>query len=417
VPKALASAHPGRSAARLAELVVEVRASGREAPEASQLAALAGVLGAGDFLADWLRERPEWAARLAGPAEAGPKPPRPVWSEIRDAHREGVLQIGSRSLLGAPVLETLHALSDLADGCVEAAVESAAGETGVAPPCVLAWGRFGAREVGLVWPLELLLVDPAPSDDARAERASECEVFAELLVEELPQQFEAGLTYALGPDGSERLPAPRDCVQSLSSAVAVWRARSGLHQHARLVALRQVAGTAGAGSDFIREIGLLLDRDARSPEEAGKTGASPSWRAARELDLGDPLASEADLLAGPCGVAVLERLVRGAQLRAGSRGQPGLRAAIEELPLGDRAPQRLAVAYTWLRRAELALGLLAAPSARIPDDSEGQLLLARAMGYAEPDAARALARFLYDWRAVRDELHETTDRLRVETNY
>ena len=63
-----------------------------------------------------------------------------------------------------------------------------------------------------------------------------------------------------------------------------------------------------------------------------------------------------------------------------------------------------------MRRAEHGLGLLGAPSACMPRDTEGQVALARVMRYAEADATRALARFLYDWRAVRDEVHEAAER-------
>ena len=76
--------------------------------------------------------------------------------------------------------------------------------------------------------------------------------------------------------------------------------------------------------------------------------------------------------------------------------------------------ERIAGAYAWLRRAELALGLLGSPQAVMPEHAEGQIAVARTMGYAESDAARALARFLYDWRAVRDQAHETVDRIRRE---
>lgn len=419
VPRALASAHPGRSALRLAEVVVEGRANGREGLEAEQLAALAALLGSGDGFADRLRERPEWAAGLSMGPRSGLKPPRPVWSEIRDAHGEGVLRIGVRSLLGAPVLETLQALSDLADGCVGAAVECAAGETGVAPPAVLAWGRFGSREPGLVCALELLLVDAAASPGSQAERASECETFAERLLEELPQPFEPGLTYAIGPALSGALAPAGACVQPLSSAIAFWRARRALHQHAPLVSLRHVAGPAGLAAEFERAIGLLLDRDAASEDELhARAAARGSRRRSGSLYLGDPLACEADLLEGPCGILTLERIVRGLQLRSGSRARVSFSAALDhvaaQFPLAEAGPQPLALAHVWLRRAELALGLLGAPSPVLPADTEGQVAMARSMGYAEPDAARALRRFLHDWRAVRDELHETVDRVRRE---
>ena len=406
VPRAFASAHPGRSAVRLAELVVEGRATGHGSPSPAQLPVLAALLGAGSPFADWLGERPEWSAALAG-REAS-KPPRPVWSEVRDAHRRGLLEIGGRWLLGAPVGQTLRALSDLADGCVAAAVECAAGETGVAAPSVLAWGRFGAREVGLVCPLELLLVDEQEGRDG--ERAEECALLAERLLEELPQGQEAGLSYTLGMGAGLSASA---IVQARPSAVAFWRQRRALHDRGVLVSLRLLSGSSSGSGEFEREIEALLARDAAS--EAGEQAA---WkRPGPPLVLCDRLAPEADLLDGPCGMGVLERGVRGLQLMAGSSSEKSLFVALEgfgrETGLGGSA-ERVAGAYAWLRRAELALGMLGATTPVMPDHSEGQLAVARCMGYAESDATRALARFLYDWRAVRDQVHETADRIRLE---
>jgi len=340
-----------------------------------------------------------------------PKPPRPVWSEIHAAQRQGVLGIGARWLLGAPVDPTKRALSDLAEGCLAAAVECAAGETGVAPPAVLAWGRFGAREAELVHPLQLLLVDGEGVGGSEPERRAELALLAERLLEELPQGFEAGLSYSLGPN-EDVDPRAAACVQSLATALAFWRGQPGVDRRSGLVSLRHVAGSAAWASEFEREIGLLLDRDA-----TGEGERRPAHERRARGELGDPLARDEDLLAGPCGIGVLERIVRTLQMAAGERAEARTSAALEGLArehaLADSA-ERLADAYAWLGSAELALGLLGATAAVLPSDAERQLAVARTMGYADSDATRALSRFLVDWRGVRDQVHEAAERFRRE---
>jgi hypothetical protein len=163
---------------------------------------------------------------------------------------------------------------------------------------------------------------------------------------------------------------------------------------------------ARPAAEFRREVAALFARHARSEGGAG------AWRPSRPLELVDPLLPENDLLEGPCGIGAVERIVRGLQLRCGAFEQVSLGAAIErvceEELEGEVRPERLALAHRWLTRAELGLGMLGAVSAVLPSDAEGQTALARTMGYAEPDARRALARFLYDWRAVRDEIQEAS---------
>lgn len=413
-PALLLSAQPGRGAARLADLTVQLRANGAAAIDPTQLPALAALLGTGEVLAEWLRQRPDWAGSLVGKLADEAKPPPPVWDEIRDAHMLGLLRVAAGELQGAPLRKSFERISDLVDGCLAAALECASGETGIAPPGVFAWGRYGAREPGISCALELLLVDAEPSAGIERERASECEHLVERLLEELPHGFEAGLTYSMGPAISGDALTPQACVQPLSTALAMWRMRSECAQRAPLLSLRQLGGSASLGEEFCGAISKLLEQHTGGRKQLQQAANS---RTRRRVEIADFELCDEDLLAGPSGMATVERLVRELQLENGQRMDGSVTAALQTLErkqlLDEPIARRLTGAYGWLRRAEHALGLLGSASPLLPRDAEGQVAVARTMGYQDPDAARALARFLYDWRAVRDEIAESSQVVRA----
>jgi glutamate-ammonia-ligase adenylyltransferase len=129
---------------------------------------------------------------------------------------------------------------------------------------------------------------------------------------------------------------------------------------------------------------------------------------------------EADLKEGPGGIRDVEFLVQALQLFYAGQ-TPSLRtgnvleaiAAFEQAGiLKAETARALSDAYRWLRRAEHAVQLAEERQTHsFPRDPAEQGRLARRMGYADADGARARARLLEDWTAVRTEVRAHFDEL------
>ena len=75
--------------------------------------------------------------------------------------------------------------------------------------------------------------------------------------------------------------------------------------------------------------------------------------------------------------------------------------------MASEASAELADAYSWLRRAEHSMQLVDSGSSRcIPADPQGQIVLARCMGYREPEASRARERLLADRQQIQQEVQD-----------
>jgi hypothetical protein len=105
----------------------------------------------------------------------------------------------------------------------------------------------------------------------------------------------------------------------------------------------------------------------------------------------------------------------------GHRASAYERRLFERIRLGasgamdSAASARLADAYAWLRRAEHSTQLVDAGSSRcFPEDPRGQILLARCMGYREPEASRARDRLLNDRQEIRQQVQDPFEKCLLE---
>jgi glutamate-ammonia-ligase adenylyltransferase len=135
-------------------------------------------------------------------------------------------------------------------------------------------------------------------------------------------------------------------------------------------------------------------------------------RAGRDLEI--------DLKEGPGGIRDVEFLVQALQLFHGGRHRgirtgnvlEALSSLVQEHLLPEAAGEELVIAYTWLRRAEHAIQLVEErQTQRFPREREGQIGLARRMGYGDPEGERARARLTDDWTAVRSKVRFHFDAL------
>jgi glutamate-ammonia-ligase adenylyltransferase len=411
VPALLRSARPGFGAQSLLELAEASRRVGR-ALRVERVPALPLVLGASNALTRFLLRHPEGAEELAGELPAPPSAEAlPAdWDAIRAAKYRGLLRVAARDLAGRPFEQSLRELSDLADGCLAAALACAAAETGVPPPALFALGKLGGRELNFSSDVDLLFVyhPPRGCDPLEHNHALVG------LIRHLKQQLEAptaeGFSYRvdldLRPEGRSGVLA-----NSVEAALSYYEAFGAEWERQMLLRLRALAGPGEPARDFARGILPFVYRRSIDPRVLEDVRAMKARIENERRRAGHDV--EVELKEGPGGIRDVEFLVQSLQLFFGGR-EPALRTGnvLDALAgLGGRGllppatAAALAQAYLWLRRAEHALQLAEEQqTARFPQERRAQLALARRMGYADAEGERARARLLDDWSSARSEV-------------
>lgn len=422
LPDLLLTARPGYAASCLCELAERARGSGHRPLDPRRCPALPLVLGSSDFLARLLLRHPEWCDELAGqlPDAPGASPPEPGWRAIRLAKYKGLLRISARDLLDRPFEQSLGELSDLADGCLGAALERASLDTGAPTPALFALGKLGGRELNFASDVDLIFVHDAASPDTDATRAQALSRLVQTFRRELEDATEDGFAYRvdldLRPEGRQGV-----LVNSLDAALAYYETFGADWERQALIRLRHVAGPSVGREPLAQQLTpfvyrRLIDPDAIRGVHAMKLRIEAERRSAgRDLEL--------ELKEGPGGIRDVEFLVQALQLFYGGR-EPALRTgnvlqALDTLGhlrlLPEAARHALRDGYLWLRRAEHALQLVEERQThRMPRDAAAQGALARRMGYRHGERTRARDRMLDDWTRVRAEVRRHFDALVLE---
>lgn len=411
VPALLRCARPGFGARCLAELAERSRADASGPLDLAETPSLPLVLGSSNFLARLLLSHPDWVAQLAGALPGPPDraPLEPGWPEIRLAKYRGLLRIAARDLVSRPFAQSLRELSDLADGCLVAALECASREVGQAPPALLALGKLGGRELNFSSDVDLLFVSRSVSGEAALHEREAHSRLINRVKSGLESRTADGFGYRvdldLRPEGRAGV-----LVNPVEAALGYYEAFGAEWERQMLIRLRPLAGPSETAAQFMAGITPFVFRRAidptamRSVRDMKARIEDERRRAGRDLD--------ADLKEGPGGIRDVEFLVQSFQLFYGGR-HPELRTgnvyeALDALGrlglLPEAVISSLLRSYTWLRRSEHALQLVEEQqTARFPRARHEQIALARRLGYAEPEGDRARERLLDDWTAVRSE--------------
>lgn len=408
-PPLLASARPGFGAEQLALLAARHREMLGAPLPITLLPGLAPVLGSSNFLARLLVREPRRAREIEGalPAPMSPGVPAADWPAIRDFKYRGLLRIAARDLLGRPFAESPRELSDLADACLEAAIQCASQESGAAPPALLALGKLGGRELNFSSDVDLVFVYAAASDAEDLARNAALAPFVRALKGGLETPAADGFGYRvdldLRPEGAQGA-----LVNSVDAALSYYEGFGAEWERQAMIRLRVIAGDRAAGDAFVRGIAPFVFRRLIDPGVARGVRAmkhrieDERRRAGRDL--------EVDLKEGPGGIRDVEFFVQSFQLLLGGR-ERALRSGsvlevlsmLERLQvLSESVVADLGEAYVWLRRTEHALQLVEErQTQRFPREPAQQLGLARRLGHREPDAARARDRLLDEWTSMR----------------
>ncbi len=401
------------------------RARERSAGDLGEAAAtaIARVAGTSPILGRFLASHPDDAAAIAGDArrraarlllaaareERGRHPGGPAGLAAalrRFRHRE-TARIALRDLEGAPVGSIAAELADVAQACLDLAVDDARSENAVPGRfAVLGMGKLGGRELNYSSDVDLIYAGEEADSPERFRNA------ADRITRALAEPTDDGIAFRVDLDlRPEGRAGP--LVSSARGLELYYESYGATWERAAWLKARPIAGDLALGSrivralepfvfrrwlDFatieaIREMKERIDRS-RGAKAAWTllTGrAEPGW----------------NVKLGTGGIREIEFFVQTLQLvnagkhpevRAGSTLEALRRLATAELVRpGDRT--RLAAAYEFLRRLEHRLQLRELAQTHVLPEEAGELAaLAVAMGY--PRDPEPLLRDLAWHRAV-----------------
>jgi len=355
------------------------------------LEVLCRVGGGSRWLADILAHHPEYLDTLLDPdvmladksaaelrRQARERVAAGDLGPLRRFRNRELLRIGVRDLMGdAGLEETMRALSDLADACLQATLEACRAKLeqrtgtpriaggGPARFAVVGLGKLGGRELHYSSDLDVIFVYEAPGRTDGPSPVSNHEFFerlAEQVMRESSEPTPEGRLFQLdarlrpeGETGSLSLP--------LEGYVRYLQARAEAWERMALTRARFVAGDAKLGQRFLEEIAPQVYRGLTAEDIA----ALRHIKARVERERAQPTTAEhLDIKLGPGGINDVEYAVQFLQLRHGAGRAPihvpGTLGAIEALRdeglLAAQDAARLREGYLFLRRVELGLQIV-----------------------------------------------------------
>lgn len=355
---------------------------------------------------------------------------------LRRYKTEEFIRIGLHDLGGAvELLQALTQLSELAEACLEAALNMTLAELkqkhGSVPSgrfAVIGGGKMGGRELDYNSDLDLIFVYDA-ADEAQSRGGPQGSLPAhdyyvragQKLLSYLSAPTEEGIAYKidmqLRPSGKSG-----PLVSSLGAFREYHRSSSQLWERQALIKTRRVAGDATLGQEVETitaafAYGKGLDRDG--------VGEIHHLRMRMEHELAGEDATRFNLKKGRGGLVDIEFLTQMLQLTYGFRFPKlrrretlaALKALREEKILKREEYQLLFDGYLFLRRLDHRLRLERDQSIDAFEAQPGRLDgIARALGYGNPDArgkARKTAsgeKLLRDYRARRERIRACYER-------
>ncbi|MCS6777343.1 MAG: bifunctional [glutamate--ammonia ligase]-adenylyl-L-tyrosine phosphorylase/[glutamate--ammonia-ligase] adenylyltransferase [Chloroherpetonaceae bacterium] len=378
------------------------------------------VTGSSQYFADLLARHPEYMEIIANPGvRGGAKSATSLYRELsaltdacvrpelkRDALRRWkareMLRIGVRDLLGlADMPATALEFSNLADACVQKALDIAMATLGVdpeAPPvpfAVIGMGKLGGQELNYSSDIDLMFVhgDHLPAQvPLQGGRSLETSLYlsrlAETLIKTLAEETASGHVFRvdmrLRPEGRFG-----SLTRSLSGYRAYYESWAENWERQALLKARFVAGDRTLGDEYLRlahafafpsHVSARLIEDLRANKR----------RIERQCALAGE--TETNIKTGYGGIRDIEFIVQRLQLQFGGK-RPPLRvtntlAAILRLQharlLTEEEARHLSADYQFLRTLEHRLQLLNGfQTQTLPVDPAARQKLARRMGFVD----------------------------------
>lgn len=351
---------------------------------------LARTVAASSWAADLLASRPDSVRRLEAPLDIeGPEPPDLL--AVTAAHAAGELKVP----------EVGRALARVGDAAIARALERADPSV---PFAVIGLGKLGAEELNFASDLDVVFVYEGEGPEAFEEAGRTGE---RVIAGVRERGFEADAD--LRPEGKSG-----PLARSMAAYLEYWQGWAQTWEFQALLKARFVAGDELLGKRFVL-----------AAEDAAYAGALPLERVAEirrmrvrmeEERVRPPDARRYHFKLGRGGLADVQFAVELSQLRHGF-DHPGIRSrhtleALEALArerlVEDSVSLALGEAYVFLNEIKNALEMDRRVRAEaIPPTAEGQLSLARRLGYEEyPRAA-----FLEEYRRITRRARSAMERV------
>src|SRR6266498_1270335 len=352
------------------------------------------------------QEEPEGSGKPRRPGHRGVEA---GWGALRRFRRRELLRIAVRDLDGGAPVDSVGAeLANLADACLQAALELATRALAAPgdPPvslAVMAMGKLGGRELNYVSDIDVLFCHE-PVAGADAELAGK-------LAAAIARELIAGLG-GPNPEGpgfqvdANLRPEGRNgpLTRTLGSYLAYWHRWVEPWELQALIKVRPAAGDRHLGERFVAEAARRVYPERFDP---ATVAAVRHMKARVESSRAARAGGELQVKLGPGGLRDIEFAVQLLQLVHG-RHDPALRSgttlvALERLTaagfVGRADAAQLADAYRFLRTVEHRLQLADERRTHtIPAGAAERSWLARTMRYPEGPEESALERFEADRR-------------------
>ncbi len=396
--------------------------------------ALVRLLGASSSIVRWLIAEPTRLPVVLGMAERGtaipvleprPAPPENPSPEtlarlLRAFKRRRVLLIAARDLLAESTLvETMNELSRLAEDALEVAVHAVRsrlvaahgdvlGDDGTPLGfCVLGMGKLGGGELNFSSDIDLVYVyaDGGAGESRGGPRgALSTREFmsrlAEGVTKALHQSTDEGFVFRvdlrLRPEGTNG-----PIVNTVANALLYYESWGQTWERAAYLKARPVAGDRAVGVALLTELEPFVYRrylDYATLEDLKQMKA----KVARALAAGPEKGINVKL--GRGGIREVEFVIQNLQLIHAGKDErirernslTALGRLVEARYLPADESTRLADAYRFLRDVEHKIQLVDERQTQVIPAGEGEVQLARRLGYRDDDAGAALAAFRAD---------------------
>ncbi len=396
-------------------------------------AALVTLLGASNSVVRWLLAEPTRWSTILGRAEAatpiatleprpGPPPdddPETLARLLRVFKRRRVLLIAGRDLLRRSTLvETMAELSRLAEDALEVAVAAVRARLVAAHGdvlgadgrplgfCVLGMGKLGGGELNFSSDIDVVYVyadggaestgGPRGVLSAREFMSRLAEGVTKALHQSTADGFVFRVDLRLRPEGTNG-----PIVNTVVNALLYYESWGQTWERAAYLKARPVAGDLALGAMLLRELEPFVFRrylDYATLEDLKQMKAKVVHALATGPDKG------INVKLGRGGIREIEFVIQNLQLihagkdeRIRERNSLVALARLVEaryVPAGESA--RLADAYRFLRDVEHKIQLVDERQTQVIPAGEGELQLARRLGYRAADPASLLAAFRAD---------------------
>jgi glutamate-ammonia-ligase adenylyltransferase len=416
-----ASSDPGTAAALLERWLDAGGILSSDATEIQFLKLLCILFAATPALSEYIVRFPDRARPILSPVLARQISGGPAWSEalderlrvattpaaqlavLRRVRVESMLQIAALDLTGiSPVADTVRALSDLADACIDAALKYAIGRVrsgrssrritpldpnagnDAFPFVVFALGKLGGRELNYSSDVDLVFAysDSGPQSSVPPLYTA----VAEELIAALDKVTEDGRVYRvdmrLRPHGTAGA-----LVRSLAETRNYFQTEGRTWERQAWLKARVIAGDRELGGAFLEELTPFIYRKYLSLDAISDMKALK-----RQMELSGQRRGGDEVKLGKGGIRDIEFAVQFMQLLHGSE-YPRLRVtntlkALDELRreglLDDREGEFLVQAYMFLRNVEHRLQLHGDQQVHwLPNDPVIRRRVALSMGYTD----------------------------------